>query len=147
VFLTQFYNTFDHGKQLILFRIFRANDFLSRATNFCTDHIQNLSNDRKIRIAILDTGINEYHPFFKGVKATRRARDSPFKGMQSFIGDSNAADSFGHGTNVASLILRIAREANLYIAKISKGQEEEGPEPIVKVYGLILNTISISQTN
>jgi len=68
--------------------------------------------------------------------------------MQSFIiGDSNAADSFGHGTNVASLILRIAWEADLYIAKISKGQEEEEPEPIVKVYGLILNTISISQTN
>ncbi|PMD46968.1 subtilisin-like protein [Hyaloscypha variabilis F] len=113
-------------------RIFRANDFLSRANNFYTEHIQNLSDDRKIRIAILDTGINEDHAFFKGVKRRRRAKDSPFKGMQSFIGDSNTADSFGHGTNVASLILKIAPEANLYIAKISKGQEEEGSEPIVK---------------
>ncbi|PVH69595.1 subtilisin-like protein, partial [Cadophora sp. DSE1049] len=87
---------------------------------------------RKIRIAILDTGIDEDHSFFKGIKRTRRARDSPFKHMQSFTGDSNAADSFGHGTNVAALILKIAPEADLYIAKISRGQKEEGPEPIVQ---------------
>jgi hypothetical protein len=113
---------------------------------FYTENIQNLSNERKIRIAILDTGIEEDNAFFKGVKRTRREKDSPLKDRKSFTGGLNVADSFGHGTDVASLILKVAPEANLYIAKISEGQEEEGPEPIVKVCALGSNSILSSQT-
>lgn len=42
-------------------------------------------------------------------------------------------DKCGHGTNVAGLILRIYPQADLYIAKIAQGLEENSVEHIVKV--------------
>lgn len=67
----------------------------------------------------------------------RRSRDYPFKQKQSFVGEPGAYDdTCGHGTDVAHLILKIAPEVDLFIAKISQGQKEEGPGPVVQVCSL-----------
>lgn len=60
----------------------------------------------------------------------------------SFVGAPNEyGDIFGHGTNVAHLILKVAPEADLYIAKISQGQEQEGEDLVVKVSGLVSTSV------
>jgi serine protease AprX len=71
-----------------------------------------------IKLAVVDTGIDESHPDFQGrIMATK-----------SFVGDS-ADDDNGHGTHVASIVagsgaksngkyVGVAPEANLYIAKV-----------------------------
>jgi hypothetical protein len=52
--------------------------------------------------------------------------------MKHFVGDS-VEDSQGHGTNVAAIISKIAPEADLYIAKVSQGKENEGTQQIIDV--------------
>lgn len=126
-------------------RIVRAEDFLTRAEECYTRNIESLSNDRRIRIAILDTGVDENNAFLRGVRRRRRSKDSPFKAIRSFVGGSTAADTFGHGTNVAALVLRLAPETDLYIAKISRGQEEEGADPVVKVCCLAPRSVIFSR--
>lgn len=119
-------------------RLYFAVEFLSLADKFYTGHISDLSNERKIRIAILDTGIDESNTFFRGVLCTRRERDDPVKEKKSFVGAPNeCGDTFGHGTNVAHLILKIAPEADLYIAKISDGGQNEGGRPVLEVCGFV----------
>ncbi len=72
-----------------------------------------------IKVAVVDTGIDETHPDFAGrIKATA-----------AFIGGESATDDNGHGTHVASTAagsgaksngkyVGVAPEADLYIAKV-----------------------------
>ncbi|WQF77071.1 Putative peptidase S8/S53 domain, peptidase S8, subtilisin, Ser-active [Colletotrichum destructivum] len=102
-----------------------ADKFMCLVKDFYEAHIKNLPRKRRIRIAILDTGVDESNLFIRGVCKTmkRRNGDSPFRKIKSFIGRSGL-DEFGHGTNVAALVLRVAPEADLYIAQISQTKEE-----------------------
>lgn len=109
-----------------------AEDFLQSAEQFYAQHIKGLSSARNIRIAILDTGIDKYESFFRTIRRSRRARDDPIKDARSFVGEPEE-DTFGHGTNVAALVLKMAPEADLYIAKIAHGQEVDGADQIAKV--------------
>jgi hypothetical protein len=83
----------------------------------------------RIKIAVLDTGINSQHASILGhcerIKQERRdpnerKRDDPIKAFKSFAGNS-VEDECGHGTRTAELLLRVAPHANLYVAKISYG--------------------------
>lgn len=112
-----------------------AIDFFDRAEAFYQKRIMNLSNDRRIRIAILDTGVDEKNGFIKGVRRLRNLKDKKdktLKQFESFV-EGPKDDSYGHGTNVAALVLKIAPEADLYIAKISHGQEMDRVDQIFKV--------------
>lgn len=81
---------------------------------------------------MLDTGVELTNSYFRGVKTTRKKRDSPIKYFQHFI-DESINDECGHGTNVAALILKMAPEADLYVAKISTGKETRGTRQIIDV--------------
>ncbi|RSL40082.1 hypothetical protein CEP53_013603 [Fusarium sp. AF-6] len=108
-----------------------ARTFLDMAERFYTSSIRGFTSSPDIRIAILDTGIHAGNSFIKGAKYSRRSQDSPIKESKSFV-SKHSNDECGHGTNVASLILRVFPEANLYIAKISCGVEQDGVNQIVK---------------
>lgn len=108
-----------------------SRDFFKHADRFYDNEIKDLPTDRTVRIAILDTGIDKDNPFFRGVKRSRRTRDTPIKEAQSFVGGT-ANDTFGHGSNVAALILRMAPEADLYIAKISESRQIDHTSQIVE---------------
>ncbi|RSL50326.1 hypothetical protein CEP54_011989 [Fusarium duplospermum] len=108
-----------------------ARAFLDMAERFYTSSMRGLTASPDIRIAVFDTGIHTGNSFIKGAKYSRNGQDSPIKELKSFV-PKHSNDECGHGTNVASLILRISPEANLYIAKISRGVEQDGVNQIVE---------------
>jgi hypothetical protein len=73
---------------------------------------------RRIRIAILDTGIDFLHPGIRAAKANGRIRK---EWCCSWVGaEADVADEDGemHGSNCASLIHEVAPEADIYIGKV-----------------------------
>ncbi|WAO84616.1 Subtilisin-like protein [Fusarium falciforme] len=107
-----------------------ATAFLERAEGFYNRHIHHLPSENRIRVAILDTGIDDTKVFFRAAKQNRTRRDSPVILRRSFLNGISVTDTDGHGTNVAALVLKMAPEADLYVAKISSGHEVDGTEHI-----------------
>ncbi|CZR60297.1 uncharacterized protein PAC_10193 [Phialocephala subalpina] len=75
---------------------------------------------KRVKIAVLDTGIDIGHPSFAADQAgdfsSRR-----IKSREDFLDPGgNAHDICGHGTHCASLFRRIAPEADIYIARVAK---------------------------
>jgi hypothetical protein len=71
----------------------------------------------RIKIAVLDTGVDTSHNFIRGAKKRIKVLPSYAKD------DSSTEDSCGHGTHVAKLLLTVAPEAQLFIFKIAKGSQ------------------------
>ena len=69
-----------------------------------------------IKIAVLDTGVDLTHSFIKGAKKQNR-----IKLTKCFVEGVTTQDSHGHGTHVAALLLKVAPDAQLYIAKVATG--------------------------
>lgn len=100
-------------------------------------------NCKRFRIAILDTGIrtDTLRPYLDDIEEARqkqkcRAKDcDPIKAVRSFTGDEadTGEDECGHGTHVASILLRLAPECDLYIAKISSDKEFDNAAGVVQV--------------
>jgi len=68
-------------------------------------------------------------------------RETRIKAVRVFVKDSlgyddriTFNDTSGHGTNVAGLVLRLAPETDLYIAKISKGSKLDSEDSMAKVF-------------
>ena len=75
----------------------------------------NYLRDTPVKIAVLDTGVDSKHNFIRGAVNTNRIKD-----RQSFVkGDKSTEDSFGHGTHVAALLLEVAPDAQIYVAKVA----------------------------
>lgn len=76
----------------------------------------NLCLGKKVRIAVIDSGVQEEDPEIAAAKVTKRIR-----GYRNFTSaDRNdCEDEIGHGTMIARLLLTVAPEAELYIAKVS----------------------------
>jgi len=92
---------------------------LGRSTEHLPKHRQ-----RKIRIAIIDSGLDKKNSHIRGVNSSQRPGEgSRIKGSRSWIGGENdVLDTFGHGTVVAYLLLKIAPAAEIYIARVSEGK-------------------------
>jgi len=70
-----------------------------------------------VKIAVLDTGIDMQHNYIKGCKKANR-----IKHVKSFVTDDKGLDDVcGHGTHVAALLLKVAPECQIYIAKVASG--------------------------
>lgn len=106
---------------------------------------QSKVND-KIRIAILDTGIDLGHPYFdeKYRKGSTKSRREIVDECKSFLpGKNGDEDAHGHGTHAASLLLRLAPNAKVYVARVIDDDGEIGdPDAVAKVctYSLDLTT-------
>lgn len=72
--------------------------------------------ERKVRIAVIDSGVKEEDAEIAAA-ATERIR-----GYRNFTSSdlNNCEDQIGHGTKVARLLLTVAPEAELYIAKVTE---------------------------
>lgn len=75
----------------------------------------------KIRIAVLDSGVDDTNPKIRG--AMRFNRINKLR-SRSFVGrpDEWLQDTYGHGTHVTQLLLRTAPAAEIYVGKICAGK-------------------------
>lgn len=112
----------------LFFRLtLRAKDFLGRLQNFHQSY-SSLVKERdktesgkempqRIRIAILDTGIDFTHPGLLAAKGKRVKK----AWCHSWVGDEEDVkdeDPGLHGTNCAYIMNKAAPEADIYIAKV-----------------------------
>lgn len=75
--------------------------------------MQGIQPPDKIRIAILDTGVDPTDNMIKGAASRIKERRSWIKSPEL------DKDNYGHGTHVTRLLLQMAPAAEIYIAKIS----------------------------
>lgn len=93
-------------------------------------HIEHIRPSPKIKVAILDTGIDHDHISVEALKVGNKCFDENDDCYRSFVGTHASEedrhttlatqDSHGHGTFIAVLLARLAPSAQLYIAKISE---------------------------
>lgn len=69
------------------------------------------STESRVKIAILDSGIDARHPLLLEYKDRIRAQ-------KSWTQQSAEEDKEGHGTHAAGLILKTAPNAEIYVAKV-----------------------------
>lgn len=81
----------------------------------------------RIRVAILDTGIDMNHPEIFG--------DERIVGHKSWTGTSAEQDTSGHGTHIASTILKLTSNVDLFMAKITDNNVLEDTDRISEVGG------------
>lgn len=78
--------------------------------------------NQKIRIAVIDSGIRKADTFVMGAKRGGRIREC----FNFLPGPPDQwDDTHGHGTHIARLLLDMAPEAELYVAKVTNGQRIE----------------------
>lgn len=83
-----------------------------------------------VKIAILDTGIDMSEPFI----STNSTRIT----TQTFLSnETSVEDPHGHGTHTAALLLQIAENADIYVARIAKDENSVDPKNIEKVRNLL----------
>ncbi|KAE8443372.1 hypothetical protein EG329_001930 [Mollisiaceae sp. DMI_Dod_QoI] len=75
---------------------------------------------KRVKIAILDTGIDIGHPCFAVDQAGERS-SRRIKNREDFLDPrGNAHDVCGHGTHCVGLLRKVAPEADIYIARVAK---------------------------
>ncbi|EFW99001.1 lipid acyl hydrolase [Grosmannia clavigera kw1407] len=87
------------------------------------------NNDRRVKIAILDSGLDAQH---KDIIRLSQDDDgkSKIRDVKDWTTSSvGTSDSIGHGTYCAALLLEVAPNADLYVAKVfdSSTADEETP--------------------
>ncbi|KAK1975649.1 pfs domain-containing protein [Colletotrichum cereale] len=88
----------------------------------------------RVRVAVLDTGIDMTHPDVE-------ARAARIKGTYNWLTDrpqGKVHDRNGHGTFTACLVLDYARDADLYVAKIAEN-DPSNPKVIAKSINWAVN--------
>jgi subtilisin family serine protease len=104
---------------------------LSLMEDFTEEHIKPLKllnlqslpdhRSRKIKIAVIDSGVKKNDPRIRGA---RKAHVGKIKGCRNFVtlDPEDWDDSFGHGTLVSLLLMQVAPEVEIFVAKVSNGQ-------------------------
>jgi Subtilase family len=97
---------------------------------------ENRKDDQKrVRIAILDTGLDNTHPQIRAARlANRIVAYFPESTDSTLPSDSDRSlDRHGHGTHGTSILLRTAPHAAIYIAKVADEDGKLKYDDIVKV--------------
>lgn len=104
---------------------------------------ENRKDDQKrVRIAILDTGVDISHPKIRAAQDTNRiVAYFPESADQTPDADSKFLDPLrdlhGHGTHGTSVLLRTAPNAAIYIAKVADEDGKLRNDDIVKVHTFV----------
>ncbi|KAE8454421.1 hypothetical protein EG329_000043 [Mollisiaceae sp. DMI_Dod_QoI] len=79
---------------------------------------------RKIKVAVLDTGIDANHPFMSVVShGQKRLKYCQYKDFtKDTLDKQGPIDACGHGTHIAGIILEMAPYVELYIARVFESQ-------------------------
>ena len=77
-----------------------------------------VESPRRIRVAIIDTGIDFRHPGIQEAKAMGRVKEEWCYSWVGSIDDINDEDDGLHGTNCAYILHQAAPEAEIYVEKV-----------------------------
>lgn len=93
-------------------------------------YIQLLEDDR-VKIAILDSGVNMRNPFIRAIKRRVQLQRRSFviRGGQRASEDD---DPIGHGTHNVLLVDKMLPHARIYVAKVFDNQEIK-PDELAEV--------------
>lgn len=82
------------------------------------------SSGRRVKIAILDTGIDLAHPDFSKVDPNHEDYGTPRDRVKwkSFVSSDGDQDHSGHGTHSVALLLRLAPKAKIFVARVVEGR-------------------------
>ncbi|KAL8732289.1 MAG: hypothetical protein Q9166_002861 [cf. Caloplaca sp. 2 TL-2023] len=96
----------------------------------------------RVRLAILDTGIDLSHAHFasspEDIGAVQQQQSGPrrhrVKECKSFVGEAAGdRDSVGHGTHCAALLLELSPNADIYVARVcEEGTNKLNTEAVAK---------------
>lgn len=122
----------------LAFRKSSAKNFLARCDEFNTKYVKIHTGQRRVKIAVLDTGFNKdgIRGSIDGIKRSRKAGGgiaTPIAATKSFFETASVEDECGHGTRVLSLLLRVAPNADFYVAKVSRTMEDDDQDAISRV--------------
>ncbi|KAJ3467869.1 hypothetical protein MRS44_005433 [Fusarium solani] len=123
-------------------------------------HVRNSQGGKtaqpRIWIAILDTSIREDDLKSRLHYASTVRRQSncpkkdrhPIKAIKNFTGNGDSGgDSCGHGTHVASVLLRLAPDADLYVAKVSTEAWFDNPVGIISAIKWAIDECAVDIIN
>ncbi|KAK4076881.1 hypothetical protein Purlil1_12536 [Purpureocillium lilacinum] len=103
-----------------------SDSWIKNVKNIIDDRIgklAHLSSPRRVKVALLDTGIDLKHAYFDGEYPCGR-----IKSVRSWVDGKEGAeeqqggDESGHGTFIASLLLSLGPNVDLYVARVSKSR-------------------------
>lgn len=76
-------------------------------------------NTKRVKIAVLDTGIDLTHPDFAEDQKQER-QNRRIKKPEDFLDPANkGSDKCGHGTHCVWLLRKIAPEADIYVMRVA----------------------------
>jgi len=84
---------------------------------------------RRVKIGILDTGIDMRNTAFQAKNVRRRIK----KRVDFVDPEGRGVDVCGHGTHCAALINRVAPAADIYIGRVTKDWSGLDEEVVAKV--------------
>lgn len=138
-------------------RVSFAKSFLANFKTFRKGHIRRSQEATRVKIAVLDTGLDAGDPGIRAlqqkIRCDFRSREieknkSPIRGTKNFTENSDI-DIEGHGTNVVRILLTVCPEADLYVGKISHTMATDVTDrkileasAIVICYGMSLTNIT-----
>jgi hypothetical protein len=96
---------------------------------------------KRVKIAILDTGIDLNHRYFQDETTKRKIKR--IKAVEDFVDPAgDAHDICGHGTHCVGLLRQVAPEADIYVARVTEDWEGKlDPEKVAKVHKLLEEVI------
>lgn len=126
-------NIVDHGSDYVVNSCKYADEFLEDHQNIYELVFSEAINETttKVKVAILDTGLDMGHHSI-------RARKERIKDVRTWVDglggkeDRRAGDSSGHGTYIANLLLDVAPDTDIYVARIAESSPIQ-PSEIAKV--------------
>ena len=88
------------------------------------------SDDKRIKVAVLDTGIDIGHPEIQKKLSRNKSQLDPSKCKVWTASPHGIADKVGHGTAVCDILLRIAK-IDLFVGKISDSANFDNTTPTI----------------
>lgn len=120
----------------VVFRSEYASEFFNFQRDFLATHVHRYDSQPRVKIAVLDTGLDQENSEIRGLLSKERlnGHSSAIVEIVSFCG-ATTEDTDGHGTHNASLLIKVAPHADLYIAKIASTAHSgmDGLETVVEV--------------
>jgi subtilisin family serine protease len=97
---------------------------------------ENLNKGTRTKVAVIDTGIDPGDPLIRGAKGQGRIPEvrNWVPGKDGVVKLDDVIDTFGHGTHVAALVLKVAPCADICVARVAGGKLlESGEKNIAEV--------------